>query len=1710
MSKGKHTRRSATPAIVALPAAVALLLFLCTPSALAGPPTHVPLPGLDINGFNHACGTAVDSEGDVYVSSAGESKVRVFDPAHTELASIPNSNQPCGLATDSTGALYVSEQATGKVVRYKPNAYPLSGAPTYGAAEPIDSSGEAKGIAVDPADDRLYVAEGDRVSVYKSDGTPSVISEVQTVNVFQATGGTYTLSFQGQETGPIAYNASPAEVEAALTALPTIGAGNVEVKRPTFEYVVTFTGALDGLDVEALKADASSLVGGEGKGVSIAEQTKGFNGHFGEGALSEATAVVVYTYASRFGDAEHYVFVADSSSDEVEVITGAAINSLKPSFTIDGKAVPDSASCPSCSDGFGFGAAGAALALDWSNGHVFVYDDAHGVLDEFDASGEYLDQTASPSFSDAAPTGVAVLPERSATQDFSSLSGSSLSFEGAQTAPLPSPPSAAQVQAALEALPTIGAGNVSVRFRELSLENRYLITFTGDLANRHLGKITGGGTENTPRLVGYGPGRVYVTAGEGAGAKLLAFGPLAAPGRAALPELSHQLANAGAVAIDSAGDVYVLAGALIHVYDPSGKEIAVGPAGNGIDDPNNPLRLSVDSTGHVYVIDKFKLPNPEGKVTYYTPNQYPPVDGTTYARHEPPVAGLGSESSPFAAGIAVNPSNDHLLVMTSTWEVSELDSAANGSAFIRDFAPTLNFAPHSTIGVYGANGDVYIGEPNSGNIGISVVNAAGTQRLARISGVGSPGGLFAAGKQQFAVDQSNGHLLSFQNQLGAAREYDASGAFVAEFAFPEPLGFSENNVVRPSDIAIDNSGGPSDGNVYVAFDDPKKNTPDLWAFGPLAYGETPLALTGIADGLGGGSATLRGTVNPRGFDLLECKFEYLTDAEYVSNGEAFAGAVSTPCAEAAIGKGSVPVAVHAVVGGLDPEARYRFRLVASNKYGPSEGKAGLFGPPLIVAKSALPILYEEATLRAEVNPSGLATKYRFEYGTSESYGQSTPVAELPAGEDPIAIGTDVTGLVEGAPYHFRIVAENGALTVAGPDRTFVTLARRPVETCPNPEFRTGLSAKLPDCRAYELVTPAETNGLKPIAANSSSSGFNNWLVTPRGAGAGERVSYFTSRTLPGFNGNGSLDGYRATRGPGSHPVAGWTSELVGPTYPQSAPSFFSNLIQQSVSSDQLYSFWRIDPTETFPETLEAGIYLRTPSGFEPVGQGTLGTDLGAASRFVSPGGDHVIFVSKAQLEETAPPAGTVAVYDRAAGQASAHVVSLLPGEVALAAGQNAEYVASTEDGSTVLFRVGGALYLRRDNAETIQIAAAPNSFAGISEDGGRVYFMDATFGNVPTPAGLFMCEAQAGSCAGPEKTQEPTEVAPESIFVNVSPDGSHAFVTSEEALTGAEENEAGEVAEAGEHNLYAWDAGAEAIGFVSQLDPQDFVGFDGDTQMTLDAWARAVSPGENLGRAASPVRSTPDGRVLVFQSHAKLTGYDNEGEGEIYRYQPAASSGGELTCVSCDPGGAPPSADAMLTVTSIGVGRTTVVTNVTDDGQEVFFQSPDRLLPEDANAVQDVYEWKAKGAAGCGRDGGCLALISSGQGERGSHVYSMSADGHDVFFGTQEKLVGQDLAGSPSIYDARVDGGIPFAPEKAPCQGDACQGDGSIPPVISSPASTTIRSQGNAGGEEASSRCAKGQRKVRRNGKARCVAKHHKTKRHHKRRRSNHNRRAQR
>jgi RHS repeat-associated protein len=104
-------------------------------------------------------------------------------------------------------------------------------------------------------------------------GQPSTDNIQQVALTGSPTGGTFTLTFRGQTTAPLAYNADAPTVQSALQALSTIGAGNALVSGPAGgPWQVQFAGALAGTYVPPLTGDGAGLTGGTSPAVAVATQ----------------------------------------------------------------------------------------------------------------------------------------------------------------------------------------------------------------------------------------------------------------------------------------------------------------------------------------------------------------------------------------------------------------------------------------------------------------------------------------------------------------------------------------------------------------------------------------------------------------------------------------------------------------------------------------------------------------------------------------------------------------------------------------------------------------------------------------------------------------------------------------------------------------------------------------------------------------------------------------------------------------------------------------------------------------------------------------------------------------------------------------------------------------------------------------------------------------------------------------------------------------------------------------------------------------------------------------------------------------------------------------------------------------------------------------------------------------------------------------------
>ena len=96
--------------------------------------------------------------------------------------------------------------------------------------------------------------------------------------------------------------------------------------------------------------------------------------------------------------------------------------------------------------------------------------------------------------------------------------------------------------------------------------------------------------------------------------------------------------------------------------------------------------------------------------------------------------------------------------------------------------------------------------------------------------------------------------------------------------------------------------------------------------------------------------------------------------------------------------------------------------------------------PVALTEGAEALAVDEAVLHGSIDPGGLPTEYRFEFGETTLYGDSVPVPDGSAGSSSgyVEVNQLVTGIEPGTPYHYRIVAHNDAGTFTGVDRFFGT------------------------------------------------------------------------------------------------------------------------------------------------------------------------------------------------------------------------------------------------------------------------------------------------------------------------------------------------------------------------------------------------------------------------------------------------------------------------------------------------------------------------------------------------------------------------------------------------------------------------------------------------------------------------------------------------
>jgi streptogramin lyase len=328
-----------------------------------------------------------------------------------------------------------------------------------------------------------------------------------------------------------------------------------------------------------------------------------------------------------------------------------------------------------------------------------------------------------------------------------------------------------------------------------------------------------------------------------------------------------------------------------------------------------------------------------------------------------------------------------------------------------------------------------------GNIWIA--ETANPGRLARVTTSGTvtefSAGLTVNGAPQDIVTGGDGNLYFTESSGSGALGKITPAGTITEYAFglsSEPYAITQG----------------ADGNVW--FSESTGTRIGRLTVAPGAVTSPPLATSGT-------DATLAAAVTPNS-QATTYSFEWGPTTTYGS---------TTTITSAGSGVAAQPVS--AAITGLSSGATYHYRVVASNAAGTTNGLDQAFTAlaiPIVTTDPATSLGQLSVTLNARVDPNANATSYRFEWGTTTSYGSLVPLMYTAVGSDSSdhPVSQTLAGLAAGTTYHYRVVATSSIGTSTGADRTFTT-------PLPLPAALTGSASAIAETSAT-LSAIVDTNG----------------------------------------------------------------------------------------------------------------------------------------------------------------------------------------------------------------------------------------------------------------------------------------------------------------------------------------------------------------------------------------------------------------------------------------------------------------------------------------------------------------------------------------------------------------------------------------------------------------------------------------------------------
>ncbi len=654
--------------------------------------------------------------------------------------------------------------------------------------------------------------------------------------------------------------------------------------------------------------------------------------------------------------------------------------------------------------------------------------------------------------------------------------------------------------------------------------------------------------------------------------------------------------------------------------------------------------------------------------------------------------------------------------------------------------------------------------------------------ISQYSGNGKAQGTSA---QAFTVDPVNGTIFTVAslgafNNAGRVAEYilDGTGKFpLSPTGVPCPESsmvttqpgehgcvythtFGEEDTSNLRSVAVNGSTNT----VYTS--DRPEGAPQtrITIFSPL---NVPKVTTEEPNSVAQSTATVTGHVDPDGAGTItECFFEFGPTTTYGN---------STPCVPAAPINSQTDV--QATLSNLSSGHIYHYRVVAVNALGRAAGSDFTLttsAPPSINSFSSSDLTATTAILHATIIPNSLDTTYHFEYGTTTQYGTNVPIPDedLGAGSEPVAVSELIENLVK-ATYHFRVVAENELGTTVSEDQTFNFFP----PDCPNRTIRQATGSDyLPDCRAYELVSPGSAGNV--LLTPNEEVPVSTYATDPARLAFMGSFGVLTGTEPP----NGLDDLYTATRTP-----SGWHTSFIGKKGNEVQDNCFENANPQLsvflVFRCEYFIFQGVEqPPTNLPFIFDSG---GNPLGRWPVSWSLIpGADASKGALQPSPDFSHMAFSSNnVAFAPNGLDHAPGSAYDYNTETGSTKIISyaangdpigqepgnvsvkgefiLFPGVVPTEfyAGKPRSgdtHPSVSRDGSHILMSTSSGpyeqftpepikpvrLYMRVDDMLTYEVSnGKPVKYVGMTEDGSKVFFLSnehLTADDHDTSADLYM------------------------------------------------------------------------------------------------------------------------------------------------------------------------------------------------------------------------------------------------------------------------------------------------------------------------------------------------------------------------------------